>query len=204
MKKLLSEDYKDEIVPKNSAEFAPVDYQKSVSLDRSIDTYFKKYEREAVNGQHPMQENWKIGFQKLLKEAPEDAGGLGGGDMGLGAPGGDMGGLGGDMGMGDEQAAEKKSGPSILPPNIDTERFAELVYGLMQNYESLLDPKTVILNRAEEYLARNYSPRHAEKLRTFIETQFGVGFNQRAANMPDTYTVGATGGGDLGGGGPPA
>ena len=220
--KSLFEDYQDELKPVTPAETDAVQYTTNISLDQLVDRYLRQYEKEGVGGNsttsdtHPMQErkaSWRDDFFKILKEAPGDdpnAAPPGGGDAGMDA-GLDMGGL-GDMGMddmGDESAPEEKpSGPEVLPPNLDVERFAELVFGLMSNYENLLDPKTTIMNRAEAFVAKNYSPRHAEKLKTFIQTKFGEGFKDRAREMPDAPAVGSMGDtssfgvGGGGGGGP--
>lgn len=195
----LSEDYKDELQPVNPAEVAYVSYSKNVSLDQLVDKYLMQYEKEATGkGMPPLEETtaWRKAFNSFIKEAPGDAE-QPGGDLGMGDPGAMDPGLdlGGDAGAPPEAPAPQ--GPNIIPPDIDIERFTELVYGLMQNYETLIDPATTIMNRAEAYVAKNYSPRHAEKLVTFLETKYGVGFKDRASGAEEHYSAGSFG--DAGG-----
>lgn len=189
--KKLFEDYKDELKPVNPAEFDFVSYPTNTSLDQLVDRYFRQYEKEAISGQYSVQESWKSKFKSFMNEADDlglpDASAGAGDDLGLGGGLGDAGGA---------PAQEKK--PEVLPPDINIERFAELVFGLMENYESLLDPKNTILNRAELFVAKNYSPRHADKIRTFIQTKFGFNVKEREQDMPDSYVPG---GSESGGGG---
>lgn len=196
---LIKEDYRDELPPVNPAEVAPVEYSKNLSLDELVDRYLLQYEQEATGKGTPkiQESSWKDDFKKFMNEAPGDdaAAGLGGEVLGgdPAAGGGDPGlGLGDPTG-GAPAAPAAPAAPNILPPDIDIERYAELIYGLMQNYETLIDPKNTIMNRAEAFIAKNYSPRHAEKLTTFLKTKYGIGFKDRARDMEDKFAAGSFG-----------
>jgi len=192
----LTEDYKDELEPVNPAEVSYVSYPKNISLDQLVDRYLMQYEKEAIGKGTPklQEKTWRDEFKVFVKEAAPDAEGVGADPMqGLG---GDMG---GDTGLGlgspdaGTAAPPAESGPNVIPPDIDVERFAELLYGLMNNYESLLDPQTTIMNRAVEYIAKNYSPRHAEKVSVFLQTKFGVDFKNRASGAEEHFAAGSFG-----------
>lgn len=196
---VLSEDYKDELLPSNPEEVAYVSYSKNISLDQLVDRYLMQYEKESIGkSTSPIAEKtWQQYFGSFMSEADDTEqvgadtlGGLGGpGDIGGSADPG--------LGLGDPgdtgAPPTEKAGPNVIPPDIDIERYTELVYGLMQNYETLIDPKATIMNRAEAYIAKNYSPRHAEKLVKFLETKFGVGFNDRAGAQKDAFAAGSFG-----------
>lgn len=193
----LTEDYKDELEPVNSAEVSYVSYPKNVSLDQLVDRYLMQYEKEAIGKGTPklQEKSWMDEFKGFVREAAPDAEGLGADPMQ---------GLGGDVGVGDAglglgapdagaAPASVETGPNVLPPDIDIERFAELLYGLMNNYESLLDPQTTIMNRAEAYIAKNYSPRHAEKVVVFLKTKYGIDFKERSSGAEEHFASGSFG-----------
>lgn len=191
----LREEYQDELHPVNPDEVSYVSYSKNISLDQLVDRYLMQYEKEA-NGQENQniqEKTWKDEFKSFVNEAdPADPAAGGDPVLGLGDPGDDAG-LGmPDAGMAPAAPAEP-SGPNVLPPDINIERFSELVYGLIENYENLLDPKATIMNRAEAYVAKNYSPRHAQKLVKFLETKYGIGFKDRAGGKQEFYAAGSFG-----------
>ena len=67
----------------------------------------------------------------------------------------------------------------------------------------LLDVKSVILNRAKNYLLENYDQAHVDQMREILDTQFDFNLEGRE-DIPDPpYAVGAYAGGTggLGGGG---
>ena len=59
-------------------------------------------------------------------------------------------------------------------PKINIRKFAEGVARLVNNYQTLIDPKTIILNRAMYYVAKNYSPRLAKELMSILERDFDL------------------------------
>lgn len=180
----------------------------NISLDQKIDRLLMQYEKQAspipmgttatndasgIGGkQMPnLPENKRIkNLAKFLFEAPGDdldspslggAGGgpgdLGGNDLG-GAP--DLGG-GGDLDFGgdgptDEENQVKREETNI--PQINLQVFAQNLAQLLQNYDKLLDPKTVILNRAETYIRQNYSDNIAKELLLSLELNYGISAHQ--------------------------
>jgi hypothetical protein len=59
---------------------------------------------------------------------------------------------------------EPGAAAAVAPvPKINIRHFAEGVARLVNNYQTLLDPKTVILTRAMYYISKNYSPKLAKE-----------------------------------------
>lgn len=198
------EDVYDLTVPKSSAEVAPVRQEYSnYSLDQLVDRYLKQYEKESIpSSQTPSaKEQYSEGklykAYKYLLEADEPPAEEPAADP---AAGGDMGDL-GDLGGGDAGGAPapETNTPMVYTPNLDIPSFGRSVARLMDNFESLLDPKTTIMNRAMLYLEKNYSPRHAQMLKQFLEQEFGYGLQQRKRDVPDSFAAGAM---DTSGGAP--
>lgn len=172
------------------------------SVDQKIDKYLMQFERESVplempepdgalpvdpaqvkdNVQTPPLTERKKGkrlfsMRKFLfeQEAPpappappaDDAGGMD--DMGMG--GGDD-----PFGGGDEGGVDTESNlPEVVPvPKINIRKFAEGVARLVNNYQTLIDPKSLILNRAMFYISKNYSPRLAKEMVNILERDFDL------------------------------
>lgn len=175
----------------------------NISLDQKVDRLLMQYEKQAGptptqtattmsgagNKQMPnLPENKRIKqLARFLFEAPGDdlgggasPGGAGGGPSDLGG-GGDLGGpdlgggpdldLGGD-GPSDEENQVKREETNI--PQINLQVFAQNLAQLVQNYDRLLDPRTVILNRAETYIRQNYSDNIAKELLLTLELNYGI------------------------------
>lgn len=146
---------------------------------------------------------------------PGTAGGDPAGGMGdLGSGGDDpFADLGGDDG-GDDGDKEAASGGETVPvPKINIRKFAEGVARLAINYDVLLDPQSVILNRAMYYVTKNYSPRLAKELVSILAQDFKLSANTSvkgrdnvfampfaAGAGPESGGVPSGGGGGLGGG----
>lgn len=141
--------------------------------------------------------------------APSSPGG--GGDPFGG--GGDAGGgddpFGGDDGGGDDGGdAPDKPSPAAPVPHINVRRFAEGVARLANNYQALIDPQTVILNRAMYYVSKNYSARLAKELMSILQRDFNLTPKttaQKSGEAPPAPRAGGSGpdngGGAPGGGG---
>lgn len=169
------------------------------SVDQKIDKYLMQFERESVpldmpevdgalpvdpaqvkdNVQTPplterKREKRLFSMGRFLfeQEAPpeppaDDAGGMGDMDMG----GGDdpFGGV--DDGGDDTES----NPPEVVPvPKINIRKFAEGVARLVNNYQTLIDPKSLILNRAMFYISKNYSPRLAKEMVNILERDFDL------------------------------
>lgn len=143
------------------------------------------------------------------EEAPADDGGLGGETDDLG---GDD--LGGGAGPADGGGAPPAGGaapavpaaPVANAPRINLAAFTQAVARLANNYNNLLDPKTIILNRAEAYIKNNYDERTATEMMQTLEVNYGLKpvdlsnpTTGATPEYPQPYTVGALGGGGGGG-----
>jgi hypothetical protein len=159
--------------------------EKNASVDQKIDSYLMQYEKEAVPLDQddkdkispevrqraaeqpvPLSERKDRWFYKYLFEqeappaAPSDTGGADEDTTGA-SEGGDT----------PEPGAEAPVAPV---PNIRLNKFAQGVARLANNYQTLIDPKSIILNRAMYYIAKNYSPRLAKEFMSILEREFNL------------------------------
>ncbi len=165
----------------------PVELQ-DISLDRKVDKYFIQYEREAV----PESQEYDKYLKEILSEADDAAGPP---DM---PP--DM----GDPGAGGgEPPAEAAPAPEATPlPRINLQTFARSLARLINNYEALLSPKSVILNRARAYIEKNYNPNTAKELMTLLDISYNLTPEpkERQDEHPVPLATGAAASGLSGGG----
>jgi hypothetical protein len=184
--------------PQQMADFAPIP-QKNVSLDQVVDKYIVRYEKESMpqsnspgpgpssdNAASPetLEERQLRGLMNILFE--QDAGGP--------PPpppppddddGGGGGGGGGDAGGGSGKAP---SGPPVInTPKINLNDFSRSLARLINNYDALLNPKSIILNRAEAYIKSNYDERTAKMFMQIMERNYGL----HATNTEYTSTRGS-------------
>jgi hypothetical protein len=116
-------------------------------------------------------------------------------------------------GAADESAVEPPSGSedveaeeSLTPkmPSMDVDKFAKSVVRLAKNANKLLDLEEVIINRAKNYLEKEYNDTYVAKFKETLEEQFGYSLEEfeREAASEDTFGVGANpaGAGMSGGG----
>jgi hypothetical protein len=197
----------------------PLDLQ-NISLDKKFDHFMIQYERESMPNsamyQEPdlapmdtaspayRQENVKKrtttpslvrppSLMAFLREAAEDDDAAGGDDptAGAGGGGGDAGGSGTDP--------NKK--PDAQPPTINVQNFARSMARLINNYETLCNPKSTMINRAKAYLLKNYDPNMAKEFMIMMETQYDL--TPRLAgdkeSQPGPPAAGSWGGGGGGG-----
>ena len=216
IKKLLKEDEQNPY-PGAMRDVAPVAEQPNVSLDQVVDRYLIRYEREAVPTSAMYENAFKKGslmalFEAIMKEQEDPAADAGGGEADMG----DMGGM--DMGGDDAGGGGGGStpGPTLTKtPRIDLNSFAMSVARLVNNFESLLDPKSVIINRAQQYITKNYDERTGKELIDILKNNYDLdpmttkqsiyGDENGGDKYPTPHTVGSGGGGSLtapsGGGG---
>jgi hypothetical protein len=164
-----------EVRPTSMADFAPVE-DKQFSIDQAIDHYFVQYEREAI----PTSEVYEqVNVDKLTKylfeqEDPEAAD-LGG-DLDLGA---DDAGGGMDLGADTETPAAEPDAteneePVVNTPQINLQDFARSVARLVGNVNSLIDVRTLILNRAEKYIQSNYNDKTSKELMAILSDSYDL------------------------------
>lgn len=180
---------------------------KDASVDEKIDKYIMQYEKEAVpiegygKESEPSASN-KISerkFSKLSYFLFEQ-------DTAAPAP---------DAAADAAAPAEETPAPSDSPtpgpgaktqhvPKINIRKFAQGIARLANNFQSLIDPKRVILNRAQAYIVKNYSVRLAKELMSILERDFDLTpktNDQRKMESPPAPPAGAAGSGGGGGGG---
>ena len=167
--------------PQQMADFAPIP-QKNVSLDQVVDKYIVRYERESIPqtaapGPGPssnaaaspetLEEKQLRSLSALLFEQDAPLPPLeGAGDSGGGGGGGD------DAGGGSGKAPP---GPPVInTPKINLNDFSRSMARLINNYDALLNPKSIILNRAEAYIKSNYDERTAKMFMQIMERNYGV------------------------------
>ncbi len=78
---------------------------------------------------------------------------------------------------------------------LDVDAFGKRVARLVLNGPTLLDLKTVIVNRALNYLSENYDEQHAKSLLAVLDEQFDFNIDDAGAPKEDHYAVGAYAGG---------
>jgi len=213
--------------PQQMADFAPVP-QKNVSLDQVIDKYVVRYERESIPqtgmpgpGPNPaattppetlaqqpspssLEERQLRSLSNLLfeqdaptdeppaDEPPPDESDTGGGDTGGGGGG-----------------PPPEGPPVVNTPKINLNDFTRSIARLINNYDALLNPRSIILNRVEEYIRTNYDERTAKMFIQIMERNYGLHptnteYTSTAGGgeFPTPYSFNAGGeGGQLGGGG---
>ena len=165
------------------------------SVDEKIDKYLMQYEKDAVplpgpddekgpSGAKPIGEGkfTKLSYILFEQDAPPP-------DAAAEAPPPD--------------AAAPSGSTEVAPvPKINIRKFAEGIARLVNNYQSLIDPKRIILNRAQAYITKNYSTRLAKELMSILERDFDLTSktnNQRQEEYPPAPRAGAAG--PAGGGG---
>lgn len=172
--------------PKSMADFVPQE-KKIFSLDQAIDKYFVQYEREAIPTSEVYESNNLDNLTNYLfeQEDPEatpdlDLGG-GGDEPDAGAPaaGADTAGL--DLDLGGAGAPEPAAGAegqqaaaTVQTPKINLQDFARSVARLVNNMQSLIDVKSIILNRAEKYIQNNYDQATAKELVDILDQSYDL------------------------------
>ncbi|HNC56999.1 MAG TPA: hypothetical protein PLP33_16275 [Leptospiraceae bacterium] len=233
IKKLKEEKKKDvQTIPVVSTKASTL--PQDMSLDQKVDRYLIQYERESIpqsqmfagldNTPRPSIPNAiaQLKEYKLIRaifEADEkdpdlDLGGEAGGpdDSAGGLDlGGDSSPSGGDAG---ENPAPAQ--PEVPEAMLNIQKFAANIARLVGNYDVMLDPKTVILNRVYVYLLKNYNEQTAKECmivlnkyyqltpnsKTMRSTQVGSSYFSAVGNLADGGSIpsgGGIGGGETGG-----
>lgn len=195
LKKFLNE---DNITP-NLQTVAPVNsagtlQPQNISLDAKVDHYLISFEKEsspiAQNNNSTVYESSSTGrrlgeflFSRFLFEADDTLPGNDESTDSAGGPSDDVGGSdpfsGGDNPFGGDDTggedSEKTEAPPEVPvPKINLKILAPKLARLVTNYEQLLDPKTVMLNRIQAFFQKNYSETIAKELMTTLDLSYGL------------------------------
>ena len=137
------------------------------SVDDQIDALLIKFESESIK-----TESVTRSLSALLFEAPEDDDEEG------------------PSAVGSEERDQELSAEPIKPP-VEIDQFTKKVVRLLENYESLLDIKTVIINRARNYLIENYDEAAADALEDTLDTDYGISLNPPDNDPTRPIAVGA-------------
>jgi len=93
----------------------------------------------------------------------------------------------------------------IPTPKIDMDKFAQSIVRLTKNYQSLLDVKTAIVNRAKNYLLENYGEKHVNMYVEILNTDFNFDIKkfdiEELEDDDFSGDAGGLGAGQSGGGG---
>jgi hypothetical protein len=210
LKAALAEQITKSDYPQQTSDFAPV-VPKAISLDQLVDKYLVRYERESVPtegmpaepvSEPQLTERSASGLRTLVdylleqdaaaEEPPppeEDP-------MAMDAPADDA--------PADETAPEET--PVMNTPKINLDDFSRSVARLLNNFDALLNPKTIILNRAAEYLRVNYNELTAKQFISAMEQNYGIHAtntdpSKSDSEFPTPYSGGALISASGGGGG---
>jgi len=186
----------------------------SDSVDYQIDQFLIGYERDAIQAadEGDMFESLETKSLDFLLEQEEDPFAEDEEDPFADDAGGDE--EGAEEGEAEEEVDEevpddaasiKATEPADLPtPKMNMSEFVSNVNRLLANYDSLLDTRTVIVNRAKNYLEENYGEVHVSKFEEIInqDGRLDIAQDPRVELEDEPFQVGAfaAGTGGLGGG----
>lgn len=200
LSKLMKESISDMLAQQGpTADKAPIT---DISLDEKVDHFLIMGERESIAGSQQFasqQESKKPTFLKSLMHnlfeanpsddiadptaTPDASGGL-------------------DLG-GDTTDGNVEKGPPPVPtPKIDIETFAKNIARLVNDYQTLIDPKRVIINRSKAYIEKNYNPEIAKQLMSILDTEYNLSpesLSDKENNIVNPMGAGSIGDGESAG-----
>jgi len=150
------------------------------SVDDQIDSLFIKFEKEAIKAEGRVRS-----LAQLMFEAPEDEE-----EVVEEEPAEDA----EPTSVGSEERDEEWSAEPQTPP-IDMDQFVRRVVRLLENYDSLLDIPTVIVQRAQNYILENYDEAAAQDFESSLEEDHGISLNPKDNTTDTPAAVGAGPGG---------
>jgi hypothetical protein len=123
----------------------------NVSLDQAVDKLLVQYERESAPAMQRLAE-----LRKFIFEEGED-----------------------DAELGPDVTPSASSDINIPPAKINIPSFATMVARLVENRDTLLDPKTIIAARAVEFIKTHYNQTVANELLNLLENQYKLSVRPR-------------------------
>lgn len=178
------------------------------SADDQIDSYLISFEERAIKASDDEDILFESLREKSLRflfeqEEVEEEPAAGDEDTGDDSPEGEAAESEVEPPSGSEDVeAEESLTPKM--PSMDVDKFAKSVVRLAKNANKLLDLEEVIINRAKNYLEKEYNDTYVAKFKETLEEQFGYSLEEfeREAASEDTFGVGANpaGAGISGGG----
>ncbi len=146
------------------------------SLDNQIDALILGYEKASIRSKNESERISEslnnLNLTALLMEQEE------GEDEAAAEEGEDEGAE--DEGAEDEaepvgsEAMTADTAETQQVPDLDIDKFAFAVGRLVNNYNNLLNPEQVILNRAKNFLDNNYGDAYINRFLATMEEQFGI------------------------------
>ena len=103
-----------------------------------------------------------------------------------------------DEPAGSEDVQVDKPAEATLKPRLDVDIFSKKVARLALNSSTLLDPATVIVNRAINFLSKNYDQAHVDRMVDILNTQFDFNLGKERDTNDRAVAVGAFGGSEGG------
>ena len=99
-----------------------------------------------------------------------------------------------DEPAGSEDVETDEPAEKVLKPKIDMDVFSKKVGRLALNAKDLLDPATVVINRAVNFLINNYDQAHVDRMIDILNTQFDFNLGKEREENERAVAVGAFGG----------
>ena len=131
------------------------------SVDDQIDSYILKYETESIKKSSEdeiMMESLRRRTLRFLLEQ-EDTEAPAEGDAEAEPPE-------------DSTATKKKPESAPKKPPLDIDAFTKKVVRLVMNYQNLMRIEPAIINRASDFLEKNYGKDYVDQMHDILETQF--------------------------------
>jgi len=143
------------------------------SIDDQVDSLLIRYENQAI-GAIAETKSLRSVLGHLFEQDEEEEDIAGGDDEIVGS---------------EEMSVEEPAEERQPPLNIDN--FAGSVARLIMNYDSLLDPLTVILNRSMNFLTNRYDRSVVNDFTEIMAQQYGMELNPIDDTQPPPAAVGA-------------
>ena len=99
-----------------------------------------------------------------------------------------------DEPAGSEDVQVDEPAEATLKPKLNVDIFSKKVARLALNSSTLLDPATVIVNRAINFLSKNYDQAHVDRMVDILNTQFDFNLGKERDTNDRAVAVGAFGG----------
>lgn len=196
--------------PKNMQDFSPPNTPLNVSLDQAVDRYIVRYEKESI----PTSDTYggyieeptgaeQNPVESLLEKFLNEAEGLDlGGEEEPPAEDPAAGGPPVDAEPGVSPSVDDNGQPTtdkslMSTPQINLQDFTRNIARLINNYEALLNPKEILINRVKEYISTNYDQRTAREFEELLSKNYNLttlkNTQGQADQWPTSYAVGALG-----------
>jgi hypothetical protein len=182
------------------------------SADDQIDSFILKYEKDSISDDDSESQSLSESLKNLSltallleqddEELPEDPDDLGG-DEDAGDDPKEEAVPAEDPEPEDSADSDAEPAESLPKPPLNIDAFTKRVARLAMNFDNLLDIKTVIVNRAMNFLLENYDQVHADEMKDILDSQFDFDLDGGKEIPEAPYAVGAYGAGtgQMGGGG---